>query len=131
LILADSAGRMRALQWMFAALNTIEPATLALFANDIFEADRPWSADRRPIVREGLEGRLRDLEAALGERTWLDGSFFSIGDLTMISSLEALRGSGVLERFPMLAAYVARGQARPAHRKALADHLAGLDSAAA
>jgi glutathione S-transferase len=122
----DREGRMRAIQWVIAALNSVEPYVMQLAVVDVFEADRPWSKERRPHVIADLEGRLADLEKALGDRTWIDGGDFTVGDLMMVSVLGGLRGTGVLDSFPKLAAYVARGEARPAHQKAMADHLADL-----
>jgi glutathione S-transferase len=119
----DPAGRARAEQWVIAALNSVEPFVMQLAAVDIFEADRPWSAERRPKVIEDIRARLTDLSATLGDKEWLDGAF-SVGDLTMVSVLRGLHDSGLLADFPNLAAYVARGEARPAYQKALADHLA-------
>ncbi len=127
LIPVDPAPRMRALQWLAAALNSVEPFVMALAINDIFEADREWSAARRIKVAEDLRTRLADLEAALGNNVWLDGVEFTVGDLMMISVLGGLRGSAELAGFPRLAAYVARGESRPAHRKAMADHMATFD----
>ena len=130
LIPADAAGRMQALQWLVAALTSIEPFVMALAINDIFEADREWSASRRAKVVADLASRLEDLQDALGDREWLDGTTFTVGDLMMISVLGGLRGTGVLDGFPALAAYVARGEARPAHVKAMADHLATFEKPA-
>ncbi len=131
LIPADPAARSRAIQWLVAALNSVEPFVMALAVNDLFEADRPWSATRHDKVVEDLNGRLADLENALGDKQWLDGGDFTVGDLMMVSVLGGLRGTGTLDRFPRLAAYVARGEGRPAHRKAMADHLATFDDAVA
>jgi len=97
---------------------------------DLFEADKPWSAARRPKVIEDLHGRLHDLGAALGDRNWLDGDEFTVGDLMMVSVLGGLRNTDILAGYPNLAAYVARGEDRPAHRKAMADHLAVYREAA-
>ena len=124
LIPAETAPRMRALQWLAAALNSVEPYVMALAINDVFEADREWSKARHAKVADDLKTRLADLEAALGDHVWLDGNEFTIGDLMMISVLGGLRGTGELDGFPLLAAYVARGENRPAHRKAMADHMA-------
>ena len=124
LIPADPGGRMRALQWVAAALNSVEPWVMALVVNDVFEADRAWSAARHGKVLEDLRERLGDLEAAFGAGPWLDGGDFTVGDLMMVSVLGGLRGTGVLDGFPRLAAYVARGEDRPQHRKAMADHMA-------
>ena len=130
LIPTDPAARMRALQWMVAAISTVEPFVMALAVNDVFEADREWSKARHGKVVADLKARLVDLEAALGGNDWLDGDAFTVGDLMMVSVLGGLRGTDVLADLPRLTAYVARGEGRPAHRKAMADHLATFDSAA-
>jgi glutathione S-transferase len=104
---------------------------MALAINDMFEADREWSKARRIKVADDLKTRLADLEAALGGKEWLDGIEFTIGDLMMISVLGGLRGTPELAGFPRLAAYVARGESRPAHRKAMANHMATFDTPAA
>jgi glutathione S-transferase len=124
LIPANPAARIRAVQWLIAALNSVEPFVMSLAVNDVFEADREWSTMRRPKVIDDLNARLHDLAAALGDRTWLDGDDFTVGDLMMVSVLGGLRNTDVLDSWPTLAEYVARGEARPAHRKAMADHLA-------
>lgn len=124
LLPADPAGRARAEQWVIAALNSVEPFVMQLAVCDVFEADKPWSAMRRPSVVEGVRSRLADLSAALGERKWLDGDTFTVGDLTMVCVLRGLHDSGILADYPNLAAYVARGEARPAFERAMADHLA-------
>jgi glutathione S-transferase len=128
LIPVDTAPRMRALQWVAAALNSVEPYVMALAINDIFEADREWSKARHGKVLDDLKTRLADLEAALGNNVWLEGIAFTVGDLMMISVLGGLRGTAVLAGFPRLAAYIARGENRPAHRKAMADHMATFDA---
>ncbi|MBB4100690.1 glutathione S-transferase family protein [Sphingomonas kyeonggiensis] len=119
----DAAGRARAITWMFAAVNTVEPVILDLVNVRILEGDKPWAAERMPLVVERIHGRLRQLAARLGEAEWLDGAF-SAGDLMMVSVLLRLRPSGLLDQHPGLAAYVARGEARPAYRRAFADQLA-------
>jgi glutathione S-transferase len=124
LIPTDPAARIRAIQWVVAALNSVEPFVMAMAVNDIFEADREWSKARHAKVSEDLHGRLHDLEVALDDRQWIDGENFTVGDLMLISVLGGLRGSAHLDLFPKLAAYVERGEARPAHRKAMADQLA-------
>jgi glutathione S-transferase len=128
LIPVDSARRMRALQWLAAALNSVEPYVMALAINDIFEADREWSKARHGKVVADLKARLADLEAALGDNVWLDGNEFTVGDLMMVSVLAPLRNSNELADLPVLAGYIARGESRPAHRKAMADHLATFDA---
>ena len=127
---ADPAARAKAVQWLIAALNSIEPWVMQMAVVDLFEADRPWSAERRPKVMDDLHARLADLAAALGDKETLEGGPFTFGDLMMVSVLGGLRGSDVLDAHPNLDAYVARGEGRPAHRKAMADHLAVFEVAA-
>ena len=115
----DAKARTRALMWMFAALNTVEPPILDLMTVRILEHDKPWSAERLPLVMDRIRVRLDQLAARLGDADWLDGAF-SAGDLMMVSVLLRLRMSGLLDEYPGLAAYVARGEARPAYRRAFA-----------
>lgn len=131
LIPADPCGRIKAVQWLVSALNTVEPAVMEFTINELFEAERSWSAERRPVVVGYIEERLTDLQARLGDQPWLEGDTFTIGDLMMVSVLGGLRGTALLDRFPGLTAYVARGEGRPAHRKAMADHLAVFGQPAA
>jgi glutathione S-transferase len=123
LLPVERNARARAITWMFAALNTVEPPILELTTARIFEADKPWSAERLPLVTERVRTRLEKLSAHLGDDEWLDGPF-SAGDLLMVSVLLRLRMSGILDTFPNLAAYVARGEARPAYQRAFAAQLA-------
>jgi glutathione S-transferase len=104
---------------MFAALSTVEPPILELVTAKILEGDRPWAEERLALVKDRIRDRLVQLSARLGDADWLDGPF-SAGDLMMVSVLLRLRPSGVLDEFPELAAYVARGEARPAYRRAFA-----------
>ena len=115
----DADARARAITWMFAALNTVEPPILELVTARIPEGDTPWAAERLPLVRDRIRERLVQLSARLGDADWLEGAF-SAGDLMMVSVLLRLRPSGLLEEFPSLAAYVARGEARPAYERAFA-----------
>jgi glutathione S-transferase len=115
----DANARARAIAWMFAALNTVEPPILELVTARIVEGDRPWAAERMPLVQDRIRDRLVRLSARLGDADWLDGAF-SAGDLMMVSVLLRLRASGLLDEFPALAAYVARGEARPAYTRAFA-----------
>lgn len=115
--------RARAITWMFAALSTIEPPILELQNAKFAEGDKPWTDDRLPLVKDRIRGRLEQLSARLGEREWLDGDF-SAGDLMMVSVLLRLRMSGILDEYPNLAAYVTRGEARPAYQRAFAAQLA-------
>ena len=115
----DPDARARAITWMFAALNTVEPPILELVTAKILEGDRPWAPERLPLVKDRIRDRLVQLSARLGDADWLDGPF-SAGDLMMVSVLLRLRPSGLLDEFPELAAYVARGEARPAYERAFA-----------
>ena len=123
LLPADANARERAVAWMFAAVNTVEPPILELTMAMLFERDKPWYADRLPLLQDRVRQRLERLSARLGDADWLDGEF-SAGDLMMVSVLLRLRSSGMLDEFPALAAYVARGEARPAYRRAFAAQLA-------
>jgi glutathione S-transferase len=117
-LLPDNAdARARAITWMFAAINTVEPPILDLVTVKILEGDRPWSQERLPLVEARIRGRLKQLSTRLGEAEWLDGAF-SAGDLMMVSVLVRLRASGLLDEYPNLSAYVARGEARPAYQRA-------------
>ncbi len=124
----DANARARAISWMFAALNTVEPPILELVTAKFFEGDRPWREERLPLIRDRIRNRLGQLSARLGDADWLDGAF-SAGDLMMVSVLLRLGPSGILEEFPKLAAYVARGEARPAYKRAFAAQWAVNDPA--
>ena len=119
----DANARARAITWMFAALNTVEPPILDLSTARLFERDQPWAEARLPLVIERLHQRLDPLSAHLGDAEWLDGAF-SAGDLLMVSVLLRLKPSGRLSESPALDAYVARGEARPAYQRAFAAQLA-------
>lgn len=119
----DTHARARAIMWMFAALNTVEPPIQELTIARILEADKPWTQGRLPLVQDRIRNRLGQLSVRLGDAQWLDGAF-SAGDVMMVSVLLRLRMSGILDEFPNLAAYVARGEARPAYQRAFAAQLA-------
>jgi glutathione S-transferase len=119
----DTNARARAITWMFAALNTIEPPILDLQNAKFLEADKSWSKERLPLVQDRIRDRLGVLSPRLGDAEWLDGAF-SAGDLMMVAVLLRLRPSGLLDEYPRLAAYVARGEARPAYKRAFAAQLA-------
>ena len=123
LLPADANARARAVMWMFAALNTIELPILDLAYGKFQEGKKPWYEDRLPLVKDRVRDRLSQLSKRLGDADWLDGAF-SAGDLLMVSVLLRLRSSGLLDEFPNLAAYVARGEARPAYQRAFAAQLA-------
>jgi len=113
----DENARARAITWMFAALSTIEPPILELETARLLEGDRPWAVERLPLVKDRIRKRLNPLSLRLGDADWLEGAF-SAGDLMMVSVLLRLRTSGVLDEFANLAAYVSRGESRPAYRRA-------------
>jgi glutathione S-transferase len=119
-LLPDHAdARARAITWMFAALNTVEPPILELATARLLEGEKPWTQERLPLVETRVRDRLKQLSARLGDAEWLDRGF-SAGDLMMVSVLLRLRSSGILNEFSNLAAYVARGEARPAYARAFA-----------
>jgi glutathione S-transferase len=122
LLPSDANARTRAIAWMFAALNTVEPPILDLVTARLLEGDKPWSKERLPLVEDRVRGRLKPLSARLGDADWLDRAF-SAGDLMMVSVLLRLKASGILDEYPNLAAYVARGEARPAYKRAFAAQL--------
>ena len=119
----DANGRARAITWMFAAVNTVEVPILELGTARLLEGDKPWTKERLPLVMGRVRDQLKQLSARLGDADWLDGAF-SAGDLMMISVLQRLRASGLLSEYPNLAAYVARGEARPAYQRAFEAQLA-------
>jgi glutathione S-transferase len=119
LLPADADARARAVMWMFAALNTMELPILDFAYGRFLEGKKPWYEQRLPLVKDRVRDRLAQLSNRLGDADWLDGAF-SAGDLLMVSVLLRLRSSGLLDEFPNLAAYVARGEARPAYKRAFA-----------
>jgi glutathione S-transferase len=123
-LLPDEANaRARVVAWMFAAVNTVEPPILELTMARLFESDQPGFAERLPVLEARVRTRLQQLSARLGDADWLEGGF-SAGDLMMVHVLLRLRSTGLLDEFPRLAAYVARGEARPAYQRAFAAQLA-------
>jgi len=123
LLPTEASARARAISWMFAALNSVEPPILELTTAKFLEGDKPWAAERLPLVQGRIRDRLQQLSARLGDADWLDGAF-SAGDLLMISVLLRAKPSGLLRQFPNLDAYVGRGEARPAYQRAFAAQLA-------
>lgn len=123
LLPADPQGRGRGVAWLIAALNSVEPMILELINIDIFNRGQDWTRERRPQVIEKIEARLKLLADALGDKEWLEGRF-TIGDLMMVSVLRNLRHTELVAGQPRLAAFVARGEARPAFKQALNDQLA-------
>ena len=118
------AARARAISWMFAALNTVEPPLVERGMASLMERDKPWFEQRQPMLEERARKTLGQLSRRLGEAEWLEGSSFTAGDLLMIGVLFRAKASGILNEYPKLAAYLARGEARPAFQRAFAAQLA-------
>lgn len=119
----EADARARAISWMFAALSTMEPPIVEHFVTGFLERDKSWHDERLRMVDERIRKRLGELSHRLGGADWLDGAF-SAGDLLMVSVLQRIISSGILDEYPNLSAYVARGEARPAYKRAFADQLA-------
>jgi glutathione S-transferase len=119
----DTNARARAIAWMFAALNTVEPPIVDRGMAMLLEQDKSWYEERRAILEDRVRVRLGELSSRLGDADWLDDAF-SAGDLLMVTVLRRLNGSGLLEKYPNLSAYVARGEARPAYKRAFDAQLA-------
>jgi glutathione S-transferase len=128
LLPADVNARARAITWMFGAVSTMEPTIVEREMASFTEGDKSWYQERLAMVEERIRKRLGELSLRLGEADWLDGEF-SAGDLLMVSVLLRARVQGLLEEFPNLAAYVARGEARPAYKRAFAAQLAVFEAA--
>lgn len=127
LLPAQAEAWMRAVGWMFAALNTVEPPIVERSMAAVFERDKPWYAERLPMLDGRVRERLGQLSDRLGEADWLDGDF-SAGDLMMVSVLRRMEGTGLLEPYPKLLAYIARAVARPAYQRAFAAQLAVFEA---
>ena len=119
----DADARARAIAWMFAALSTMEPPIVEFGMARLFERDKPWFEQRLPMLEDRVRARLGQLSTRLGDADWLDGAF-SAGDLLMVTVLRRLDGSGLVEETQNLSAYVARGEARPAYKRAFDAQLA-------
>ncbi|HTM70761.1 MAG TPA: glutathione S-transferase family protein [Luteimonas sp.] len=130
LLPTDADGRARAISWMFAALSTMEPPVVEFTMALVFERDKPWFEQRQPMLEARVRTRLGQLSDRLGDAEWLDGAF-SAGDLLMISVLLRLASSGVVDDYPTVAAFVARGVARPAYQRAFAAQLAVFNASQA
>jgi glutathione S-transferase len=124
----DANARARAITWMFAALNTMEPPIIDRAVAKYLEGDETWYEQRLPLIDERIRKRLSELSCRLGDADWLDGEF-SVGDLLMVSVLLRVKGSGLLDEYSNLSAYVARGEARPAYQRAFAAQLAVFNAA--
>jgi len=123
LLPTDADARARAIMWMFAAVNTVEPPILDITNARIIEGDKPWAQERLALAMDRARGRLKQMSDRLGDAEWLDEAF-TAGDLMMVSVLLRFRMPGLLDEYPNLAAYVARGEARPAYQRAFAAQLA-------
>lgn len=119
----DANARARAITWMFAALSTVEPPIVEREAATLTERDKTWYDERRPMLEGRIRDRLDQLARRLGGTDWLDGGF-SAGDLLMVTVLRRLESSGLLDEYPNLSAYVERGKARPACKRAFDAQLA-------
>ena len=119
----DPNARARAITWMFASVGTVEPPIVDLEVAELVEGKESWAEQRLPIVKDRIRTRLDELAVRLGDAEWLDGGF-SAADIMMVHVLRRLEGSGILEEYPSLSAYTARGAARPAYQRAFAAQLA-------
>ncbi|MBL8271603.1 glutathione S-transferase family protein [Steroidobacter sp.] len=128
LLPTEANARARAITWMFAALNTVEPPIVEFGLASILERDKSWYETRQPMLESRVRVRLDELALRLGDAEWLDGAF-SAGDLLMVTVLRRLDASGVLQSYPSLCAYIKRGEARPAYQRAFADQLAVFTNA--
>jgi glutathione S-transferase len=120
----EAQAKYRAIQWNYAALNSVEPAILNVFAVTLFHADQEWAKLRRPGAEDFARLKLKRVSDWLGEKQWLEGNRFTIGDLVMVTVLRFLRHTDLVAEFPNLAAYQKRGESRPAFQRALSDQLA-------
>jgi glutathione S-transferase len=118
----DANARSRVITWMFAAFSTVEPPIVELSAARLLEKDKSWYGERLPLLQENIRLRLGELANYLKDKEWLEAQF-SAGDLVMINVLRRLKISGLLNEFPNVAAYVARGESRPAFQRAFAAQL--------
>ncbi len=130
LLPADPNSRARAIAWMFAALNTLEPPIVERTMAVLLERDKTWFDERQLMLEARIRDRLGQLSDRLGDADWLDGAF-SAGDLLMVTVLQRLKSSGMLDDYPNLSAYVARGEARPAFKRAFEAQLAVFTAASA
>jgi glutathione S-transferase len=124
----DAKARSRAITWIFAAISTVEPPLVEVTVAGLFERDKPWAEQRLSLVQDRARKMLGDLSARLADNEWLDGAF-SAGDLMLAGVLFRAKGTGILDQYPNLLAYVARAEARPAFKRAFAAQLAVFNSA--
>lgn len=128
LLPTEPKARWDATAWLIGALNSVEPMLMQIVSLDIFLASKPWTKEARPSAVEFAESRLIRVAETLGDNDWLTGRF-TVADIMMITVLRNVRHTDIVAGFPTLAAYQARGEARPAFQRALADQIAGLSSA--
>jgi glutathione S-transferase len=126
----DADARAHAIMWMFAALNTVEPPVMEQGAATVFEKDKSWREEHMAMIEEQLRSRLGDLSKRLGDADWISGEF-SAADILMVQVLRWVGDSGIIEEFPNLAAYVARGESRPAFQRAFAAQKAVFEAISA
>jgi len=123
LLPSNANARARAITWMFSALNTVEPPIVELEQSEYLVGDKPWYNELVPILESRVHVRLRELSNRLGDADWLDGAF-SAADLMMVTVLRRLEDTALLQKYPNLSAYKARGEARPAYKRAYDAQLA-------
>ena len=128
LLPTDPAARARTIAWMFAAVSTIEPVIVEREVAVLLEGDKPWTAERLPMLEARLRQRLDDLATWLGDKDWLEGDF-SVGDIMMVCVLRRPAAALLMGDYPVLAAYVARAETRPAFQTAFAEQKARSDAA--
>ena len=126
----DPDARARAIAWLFAALNTVEPPIVERTMAWLLEREKNWYEARLPLLDGNIRARLDRLAASLGDADWLEGGF-SAGDLMMVTVLRRLESSGILDDYPSLSAYIARAEARPAYQRAFAAQLAVFEASQA
>ncbi|HZT47849.1 MAG TPA: glutathione S-transferase family protein [Hyphomicrobiaceae bacterium] len=126
----EPQARARAVQWVIAALNSIEPFVMDVARIDTFYAGEEWAKLRRPGAEAFVRRRLGVLSAALGDKPYLDGERFTAGDLMMSSVLRILHHTDIVTGDRRLAAYIERCTGRPAFRRALDAQLGELRQAA-
>jgi glutathione S-transferase len=123
----DADARARAIVWMFAALTTVQAPIVERETAILLERDKPWHAEREPFLAKRVRDRLDALAHQLGDAEWLEGAF-TAGDLVMVNVLRRPAGSTLVGEYPNLAAYVARGEARPAFKRAFEAQLAVFEA---
>ena len=126
----DAGARARAIQWLVAALNSVEPFVMNVLLIDVLYASEEWARLRRPSAVEFVQRRLSQLSKSLGDKSFLDGERFTAGDLTMCSVLRLLKDTDIVAGDARLSAYVERCTARPAFKRALDAHLGDFERAA-